>query len=60
MSFQSHEIEPPYMSDDPEEADENFRWSEQERERQRQWVSLCLFLVDVEHICFFFLKLFIP
>ncbi|XP_073686812.1 uncharacterized protein [Garra rufa] len=31
------ESEPPYMMDDPDEADENFRWSEQERERQRQW-----------------------
>ncbi|XP_048030097.1 BCLAF1 and THRAP3 family member 3 isoform X2 [Megalobrama amblycephala] len=37
MAHDGHEIEPPYMSDDPEEADEHFRWSEQERERQRQW-----------------------
>lgn len=29
------------MSDDPEEMDENFRWLEQDREPQRQWVSSC-------------------
>ncbi|KAK2870131.1 hypothetical protein Q8A67_024523 [Cirrhinus molitorella] len=34
---EGQESEPPYMMDDPEEPDENFRWSEQERERQRQW-----------------------
>uniref|UniRef100_A0A671T6P8 Uncharacterized protein n=1 Tax=Sinocyclocheilus anshuiensis TaxID=1608454 RepID=A0A671T6P8_9TELE len=27
----------PYVRDDPEEVDENFRWSEQDHERQRQW-----------------------
>lgn len=52
MSFQSHEIEIPYMSDDAEEAEDNFIWSEQEREHTRQWVSLCLFFIDVEHIYF--------
>ncbi|XP_050954140.1 BCLAF1 and THRAP3 family member 3 [Labeo rohita] len=34
---EGQESEPPYMMDNPEEADENFRWSEQEREHQRQW-----------------------
>ncbi|XP_077100888.1 uncharacterized protein LOC143751950 [Siphateles boraxobius] len=33
----SHESELPYMSDDAEEAEENFIWSEQEREHPRQW-----------------------
>ncbi len=41
LSFQSQESEPPYVSDDPEEADDNFRWSEQDHERQRLWVSGC-------------------
>ncbi|XP_016363939.1 uncharacterized protein CXorf23-like isoform X1 [Sinocyclocheilus rhinocerous] len=27
----------PYVRDDPEEVDENFRWSEQDHERERQW-----------------------
>lgn len=52
MSSQSHESELPYMSDDAEEAEENFIWSEQEREHPRQWVSLCLFFVNVEQIYF--------
>ncbi|XDV47564.1 hypothetical protein PO909_017163 [Leuciscus waleckii] len=33
----SHESELPYMSDDAEDAEENFIWSEQEREHPRQW-----------------------
>lgn len=34
---ESQESEPPYMNELLEEPDENFRWSEQEHERQRQW-----------------------
>uniref|UniRef100_A0A8C2J153 Zgc:112982 n=2 Tax=Cyprinus carpio TaxID=7962 RepID=A0A8C2J153_CYPCA len=37
MAPEGQESEPPYMSDDPEEMDENFRWLEQDREPQRQW-----------------------
>uniref|UniRef100_A0A673NHX1 Uncharacterized protein n=1 Tax=Sinocyclocheilus rhinocerous TaxID=307959 RepID=A0A673NHX1_9TELE len=37
MAPEGQESELPYMSDDPEEMDENFRWLEQDRERQRQW-----------------------
>lgn len=36
-SPEGQESEPPYVSDDPEEADDNFRWSEQDHERQRLW-----------------------
>ncbi|XP_051970387.1 BCLAF1 and THRAP3 family member 3 isoform X2 [Xyrauchen texanus] len=34
---QSHESEPLYMSEDPEELEGNFGWSEQAPERPRQW-----------------------
>uniref|UniRef100_A0A8C1IEP9 Zgc:112982 n=3 Tax=Cyprinus carpio TaxID=7962 RepID=A0A8C1IEP9_CYPCA len=34
---EGQDSEPPYMRDDPEEADENFRCSAQDHERQRQW-----------------------
>ncbi|XP_073796445.1 uncharacterized protein isoform X3 [Danio rerio] len=37
MPSESQESEPPYMNDLLEEPDENFRWSEQEHEQQRQW-----------------------
>uniref|UniRef100_A0A672PGK1 Uncharacterized protein n=2 Tax=Sinocyclocheilus grahami TaxID=75366 RepID=A0A672PGK1_SINGR len=37
MAPEGQESEPPYMSEDAEEMDENFRWLEQDRERQRQW-----------------------
>jgi len=44
------------MSD--EEAEENFMWSEQEHEHPREWVSLCMFFVDVEHNYFSFFFFF--
>ncbi|XP_043081798.1 BCLAF1 and THRAP3 family member 3 isoform X2 [Puntigrus tetrazona] len=34
---EGQESEPHYLSDDPEEADENFRWSEQDHKHQSQW-----------------------
>ncbi|XP_052398588.1 BCLAF1 and THRAP3 family member 3 [Carassius gibelio] len=37
MVPEGQESDPPYMSDDPEEMDENLRWLEQDREHQRQW-----------------------
>ncbi|XP_051538899.1 BCLAF1 and THRAP3 family member 3-like [Myxocyprinus asiaticus] len=37
MAPESQESEPPYMSEDPEESEGNFGWSEQASKRPRHW-----------------------